>query len=59
MDLFGVEGLGHDRKLAGHLGLTANAVDVEHRVAEGFLALLMQGAEADEAIRIGRIAAGR
>jgi len=39
--------------------ITANAVDVEQRVAEGFLALLMQGAEADEAIRIGRLAAGR
>jgi len=39
--------------------LTANASDVEQRVAEGFLALLMQGAGADEAIRIGRAAAGR
>ncbi len=39
--------------------LTANAKDVETRVKEGFLALLMQGAQADEAIRIGRAAAGR
>lgn len=39
--------------------LTANAKDVEQRVKEGFLALLMQGAQADEAIRIGRAAAGR
>lgn len=39
--------------------LTANTSDVEQRVEEGFLALLMQGAEADEAIRIGRAAAGR
>jgi 2-keto-3-deoxy-L-rhamnonate aldolase RhmA len=39
--------------------LTANAQDVEKRVKEGFLALLMQGAQADEAIRIGRAAAGR
>jgi 2-keto-3-deoxy-L-rhamnonate aldolase RhmA len=39
--------------------LTANAKDVETRVKEGFLALLMQGAMADEAIKIGRAAAGR
>ena len=39
--------------------LTANAKDVEQRVKEGFLALLMQGAQADEAIKIGRAAAGR
>lgn len=39
--------------------LTANAKDVETRVKEGFLALLMQGAQADEAIKIGRAAAGR
>lgn len=39
--------------------LTANPQDVEKRVKEGFLALLMQGATADEAIRIGRAAAGR
>lgn len=39
--------------------LTANAKDVEQRVKEGFLALLMQGAGADEAIKIGRAAAGR
>ena len=39
--------------------LTANLQDVEPRVKEGFLALLMQGPTADEAIRIGRAAAGR
>jgi 2-keto-3-deoxy-L-rhamnonate aldolase RhmA len=39
--------------------LTANTQDVEKRVKEGFLALLMQGAAADEAIRAGRAAAGR
>lgn len=39
--------------------LTANAKDVEQRVKEGFLALLMQGAQADEAIKLGRAAAGR
>ena len=39
--------------------LTANAKDVEQRIKEGFNALLMQGAQADEAIKIGRAAAGR
>jgi hypothetical protein len=39
--------------------LTANVDDVEQRVREGFLALLMQGDGADEAIRVGRRAAGR
>ncbi len=39
--------------------LTANATDVEMRVKQGFLALLMQGAGSDEAIKAGRAAAGR
>jgi 2-keto-3-deoxy-L-rhamnonate aldolase RhmA len=39
--------------------LTANTQDVVQRVKEGFLALLMQGPAADEAIRAGRAAAGR
>jgi 2-keto-3-deoxy-L-rhamnonate aldolase RhmA len=39
--------------------LTAGTQDVEKRVKEGFLALLMQGATADEAITLGRAAAGR
>jgi len=39
--------------------LTANPKDVAQRVRERFLALLMQGPAADEAIRIGRAAAGR
>lgn len=39
--------------------LTANAKDVEQRVKEGFLGLLMQGPQGDEAIKIGRAAAGR
>jgi 2-keto-3-deoxy-L-rhamnonate aldolase RhmA len=39
--------------------LTANSADVEKRVKEGFRALLMQGASADDAIKIGRAAAGR
>jgi 2-keto-3-deoxy-L-rhamnonate aldolase RhmA len=39
--------------------LTFNAQDAERRVKEGFLALLTQGQGADEAIRVGRTAAGR
>jgi 2-keto-3-deoxy-L-rhamnonate aldolase RhmA len=39
--------------------LTATAQDVEKRVKEGFLGILAQGREADEAIRLGRAAAGR
>jgi 2-keto-3-deoxy-L-rhamnonate aldolase RhmA len=39
--------------------LTAGTQDVEKRVKEGFLALLMQGPTADEAIALGRAAAGR
>ena len=39
--------------------LTANTQDVAQRVTEGFLALLMQGPTADEAIKAGRAAAGR
>jgi 2-keto-3-deoxy-L-rhamnonate aldolase RhmA len=39
--------------------ITANADDVARRIAEGFLGLLMSGAEADEHIRVGREAAGR
>ena len=39
--------------------LTAHTQDVAQRVKEGFLALLMQGPTADEAIKAGRAAAGR
>ena len=39
--------------------LTASQKDVEQRVKEGFLALLMQGPTADDTIRLGRAAAGR
>jgi 2-keto-3-deoxy-L-rhamnonate aldolase RhmA len=39
--------------------ITANTQDVEKRIKDGFLGLLMQGAQADEAIKIGRAAAGR
>jgi 2-keto-3-deoxy-L-rhamnonate aldolase RhmA len=39
--------------------LTATAQDVEKRIKQGFLALLMQGQQADEAITLGRAAAAR
>jgi 2-keto-3-deoxy-L-rhamnonate aldolase RhmA len=39
--------------------LTFTAQDAEKRVKEGFLALLTQGANADEAIKVGRAVAGR
>lgn len=39
--------------------ITANRNDIEKRVKEGFLALLMQGPEAGDTIKIGRTAAGR
>lgn len=39
--------------------LTATARDIEQRVKEGFLALLMQGPTADDTIKIGLKAAGR
>lgn len=39
--------------------LPANVKDVEQRVKEGFLAILGNGPQADEMIKIGRAAAGR
>jgi 2-keto-3-deoxy-L-rhamnonate aldolase RhmA len=39
--------------------LPANVKDVEQRVKEGFWAILGQGPQADEMIKIGRAAAGR
>jgi 2-keto-3-deoxy-L-rhamnonate aldolase RhmA len=39
--------------------LPASPKDIEQRLKEGFLALLAQGATADETIRMGRAAAGR
>ena len=39
--------------------LTFTAQDAEQRIKEGFLALLTQGANADDAIKVGRAAAGR
>ena len=34
--------------------ITANVGNVQQRIEEGFLALLMQGSEADEAIRLAK-----
>jgi 2-keto-3-deoxy-L-rhamnonate aldolase RhmA len=53
------EVLSHSKRVGVADMITANARDIEERVQQGFLALLMQGPEADEAIRIGRAAAGR
>lgn len=39
--------------------ITADPGSIERRIEEGFLALLLSGPQADEAIRIGRAAAGR
>jgi 2-keto-3-deoxy-L-rhamnonate aldolase RhmA len=39
--------------------LTANGQDIEKRIKEGFLALLMQGPAADDTIKLGRAAVGR
>ena len=39
--------------------ITANAGDIQQRVEQGFLGLLMQVGGAEEAIRLGRQAAGR
>ncbi|MEE8148444.1 MAG: aldolase/citrate lyase family protein [Longimicrobiales bacterium] len=53
------EVLSHAKRVGVADMITANAEDIEERVRQGFLALLMQGSDADEAIRIGRAAAGR
>jgi citrate lyase beta subunit len=39
--------------------LTATSQDVEQRVKEGFLGILAQGQNVDEAVKLGRTAAGR
>ena len=53
------EVLAHARRAGLPDMITADAEDVARRIEEGFLALLMSGPEADEAIRVGRAAAGR
>lgn len=51
--------LAHSERVGVPNMLTANANDVAQRIEEGFLGLLMQGTGADDAIRVGREAAGR
>ncbi len=53
------EVLSHAKRVGVADMITANARDIEGRVQQGFLALLMQGPDADDVIRIGRAAAGR
>ncbi len=53
------EVLAHAKRVGVADMITANIRDIEERVQQGFLALLMQGPEADEVIRLGRAAAGR
>lgn len=54
-----LEVLAHATRVGKADMITANAANVEQRVEEGFLGLLMSGPEADEHIRMGRAAAGR
>ena len=51
--------LEHSKRIGVPDMITANSDDVARRIEEGFLGLLMNGAQADEAIRIGREATGR
>ena len=53
------EVLAHAKRVGLPDMITANASDIEGRIQEGFLALLMQGDRADEAIRVGRAVAAR
>ena len=53
------EVLAHAKRVGLADMITANSRDIEERVQQGVLALLMQGADADETILIGRAAAGR
>ncbi len=53
------EVLAHTKRVGVPDIITANSDDVVRRIDEGFLGLLMRGPEADDAIRLGRAAAGR
>ena len=53
------EVLAHAKRVGLADMITANSRDIEERVQQGFLALLMQGADAEETILMGRAAAGR
>ena len=54
-----LEVLGHATRIGMPDMITANSDDVARRIEEGFLGLLMNGPQADEAIRVGRAAVGR
>lgn len=53
------EVLEHAKRVGRPDMITAGVDDVEQRIEEGFLGLLMSGPAAEEAIRIGREVAGR
>jgi 2-keto-3-deoxy-L-rhamnonate aldolase RhmA len=53
------EVLSHAKRVGVADMITANSGDIEERVQQGFLALLMQGPDADETILVGRAAARR
>lgn len=54
-----LEVLAHAARVGRPDMITADADDVADRIEQGFLGLLMSGPEADDAIRVGRAAAGR
>lgn len=54
-----MEVLAHAMRVGRPDMITANAGDVERRIEEGFLGLLMNGPEADAHITVGRAAIGR
>lgn len=54
-----LEVLAHSQRMGMADMITANTESVARRVNEGFLGLLVYGPEANEVMRLGRIAAGR
>lgn len=54
-----LEVLAHSQRVGMADMITANTESVASRVDQGFLGLLVYGAEANEVIRLGRVAAGR
>ena len=53
------EVLAHAKRVGVPDMITANSADVDRRIQEGFLGLLMSGDQADDHIRVGRAAGGR
>ena len=51
--------LAHAKRVGVPDMITANSADVDRRIQEGFLGLLMSGDQADDHIRVGRAAGGR